>query len=216
MSGAIWNGDEVAFSGGQNRTKPLARKAEYGFETAGFGLQTGFSGYTGKSDAFGRLTSSATAAHFNLFIDPDYNAGFDYPSRFSFFSELVFNRRQRDATLDVVTGETYRKSKDALGGWLVADYQFLAAHHVGVGLEFTQGLLDRSNAASAYSAHYSWYYTSHSRIQLQGRYINRDRDESGLKRRGFEALLQWNLVLGPHNERPFLPVLSVQEDLNRP
>ena len=217
FSGAIWNGDnDVAFSGRQNRTKPVAGKMEYGFETAGFGLQTGLSGFTGKSDPFGRLTSSAAAAHFNFFIDPAYNAGYDYPSRFSFFSELIFNRRKSDVILDEVTGETYRRTNNALGGWMVADYQFLPSHHLGVGLEYTQGVLDRSETAKAYSAHYSWYYTPHSRIQLQGRYIDRDRDEFGQKRRGFEALLQWNIVLGPHNERPFLPVLSFQEELNQP
>lgn len=215
VSGAIWNGDsEVAFSGRQNRTKPVAAKAEYGFETTGFGLQTGLSGYAGKSDPFGRLTSSAAAAHFNVFIDPAYNAGYDYPSRFSFFSEVIFNRRKAEVVVDEVTDDGYRKRNNALGGWFVADYQFLPSHHAGVGLEYTQGLLDRSDSAKAYSAHYSWYYTPHSRIQLQGRYIDRDRDEFGVKRAGFEALLQWNIVLGPHTERPFLPVLSFQEDIN--
>ena len=217
VSGAIWNGDnEAAFSGRRNRTKPIAGKFEYGFEMAGFGLQTGLSAYTGKSDPFGLLASSAAAAHFNFFIDPTYNAGYDYPSRFSFFSELIFNRRQSNVILDEVTGETYRRSNNALGGWMVADYQFLPSHHLGVGLEYTQGALDRSEMAKAYSAHYSWYYTPHSRIQLQGRYIDRDPNEFGLKRRGFEALLQWNVVLGPHSERPLLPVLSFQEEVNQP
>jgi hypothetical protein len=210
VSGAIWNGDnEVAFLGGQNRTKPVAAKMEYGFETAGFGLQTGLSGYIGRSDPFGPFSSSAAAAHLNVFIDPTYNAGYDYPSRFSFFSELILNRRQTKVVYDEATGDGYRRTNNALGGWLVADYQFLRSHHIGLGLEYTQGVLDRSETAKAYSAHYSWYYTPHSRIQLQGRYMDRDRDEFGVKRGGFEALLQWNIVLGPHNERPFLPVLSL-------
>ena len=97
----------------------------------------------------------------------------------------------------------------------MADYQFLPSHHVGIGLEYSEGLLNRADAAKAYSAHYSWYYTPHSRIQLQGRYIDRKRDEFGIERGGFEALLQWNVVLGPHTERPFLPVLSFQGDVNR-
>lgn len=211
FSGAIWNGDnDVAFSGRQNLTKPIAGKVEYGYETPGFGLQTGLSGFTGKSDPFGRIASSAAAAHFNFFVDPTYNAGYDYPARFSFFSELIFNRRQLDVTA-AAADANQRGTNNALGGWLVADYQFLPSHHVGVGYEYTQGLLDSSRAATAYSAHYSWYYTPHSRIQLEGRYVDQDRDELGTKRRGFEAMLQWNVVLGPHSERPLLPVLSFQE-----
>ena len=215
VSGAIWNGDnEVAFSGRQSRTKPVAAKMEYGFETVGFGLQTGVSGFTGKSDPFGRLTSSAAAAHFNFFIDPQYNANYDYSARFSFFSELIFSRRQTE-TFNAFAGEGYRKNDDRFGGWLVADYQFLPSHHVGLGLEYTEGLVDRADTAKAYSAHYSYYYTPHSRIQLQGRYIDRSPEEFGAKRAGFEALLQWNIVLGPHSEKPLLPVLSFQEGFKR-
>jgi hypothetical protein len=215
FSGSIWNGDnEVVFSGRNNRTKPVAGKVEYGFQTAHFGLQTGLSAYTGKSDKLGRLSSSGAAAHFNLFIDPTFNGGYDYPSRFSLFSELLFSSRQSNPFADNITGENYRQTNKAIGGWMLADYQFFPSHHLAVGLEYTQGALDRSKTAKAYSTNYSWYFTPHSRIQLQGRYIDRDPDESGLKLRGFEALLQWNIVLGPHNERSFLPVLAYREEIH--
>jgi hypothetical protein len=175
-------------------------------------LQTGLSAYTAKSDPLGKLTSSAAAAHFNVFIDPKYNAAYDYPARFSFLSELIFNRRDVEI-VNGVTGETDRQTNNAVGGWLVADYQFLPSHHIGLGFEYTQGLFDRSRTAMAYSGHYTWYYTPHSRIQLQGRYVDQDRDELANDRRGFEAMVQWNVVLGPHTERPFLPVLSFQEEI---
>jgi len=145
----------VAFLGRQNRTKPVTAKMEYGFETAGFGLQTGLSGFTGKSDTFGRLTSSAAAAHFNFFVDPHLQRGLRVSIAVFLLFVTHFNRRQITVIFDELTGEGYRKNNDAFGGWLVADYQFLPSHHVGLGLEYTQGLLNRADAAKAFSAHYS-------------------------------------------------------------
>lgn len=208
LSAAVWNGDsDVVFAGNESLAKPVAAKLEYGYERPGFALQTGLSGFNGAADASGRLASRAAAAHFNFFIDPAYNAGFDYPARFSLFSELIFNQRQI-GTVDPVTGDAGRLTNNAVGGWLVADYQFLRSHHIGGGFEYTQGLFDRTRTATAYSAHYSWYYTPHSRLQLQARRVDQDPDEFGVNRRGYELILQWNVVLGPHSERPFIPVLS--------
>ncbi|GMT48792.1 MAG: hypothetical protein IEMM0008_0331 [bacterium] len=75
-----------------------------------------------------------------------------------------------------------------------------------MGGEYTEGRLDSTKRSKAYSAHYSWYYSSHGRLQLQARRLHMDNGE-----KGFEIQLQWNIVLGSHSERPFLVIIPVDE-----
>ncbi|MBY0493888.1 MAG: carboxypeptidase regulatory-like domain-containing protein [Cyanobacteria bacterium] len=203
ISGGIWNGDnEIAFGARASRTKPVAGRIEYGFESKRFATQVSVSGVTGANSAAPDNRTTALAFGFNAFISPRYNVGYDYSSRFAFFSELLRNRRSLEATASLRP-----EANDALGGWFVADYQPVKSHHIGIGGEYTQGVLDDSIIRRAIAAHYSWYYSPHSRLQFEVRRVR------GLPSdRGVEALLQFNIVLGPHSERAFLPVLPFQTE----
>lgn len=204
FSGAILNGDNaVAFNGGGS-AKAYAGKLYYGRQNGDHAYQFGLSALTGKNDADGRLRTSTQAIDFRLFANPFYNPGYDYPSRFSLIGEVLFNQRAA-LMVDDLTGASWRSTNRAVGAWTVADYQFMPGHHIGLGAEYTQGRENKNQKGNAYSAHYAWYYTPHSRIQTQLRRVNSD-----LAGRGWEAMLQWNVVLGPHSERPFLPILPFE------
>jgi len=195
LSLAVLNANnEVAFNNAQSRDKAHAGKLYYGLESARAAYQLGASVLRGKNNAAGTLATSAQALDFRIMVDPLYNQRHDYPARFSLLGELLFNQRE------TAPGNTSRAS----GFWGVADYQTTRGHHIGLGAEYTQGLLDRSQISKAYSAHYSWYYSPHSRVQLQTRRLS---TAEGI--RGMELMLQWNVVLGPHSEKPFLNILSV-------
>jgi hypothetical protein len=197
LSLAVLNANnEVAFNNAQSRDKAYSGKLYYGLESARAAYQLGASALTGKNNAAGTLATSAQALDFRIMIDPGYNQRYDYPARFSLLGELLFNQRE------IASGSINR----ARGFWGVADYQMTQGHHIGLGAEYSQGLLDRSQISKAYSAHYSWYYSPHSRVQLQARRLS---TAEGI--RGMELMLQWNVVLGPHSEKPFLNILSVDK-----
>lgn len=201
LSVAIWNGDnEVALNEARTGDKAFAAKLYSGFASAAFAYQVGVSAFTGKNDAAGRRTTSAQALDLRWFLDPGYNKGYDYPSRISLLGEAIFSQREIGEREDVGP-----RRNNALGTWLVADYQFLPSHHLGLGAEYAQGRLDRRKESTAYSAHYSWYYSPHSRVQLQARRVEAQADNGG-----WELNLQWNIVLGPHSERPLLPILPFE------
>lgn len=205
FSGAVLNGDNaVALNSGI--AKAYSGKLYYGRQTGDYAYQFGLSALTGKNDPEGRLRTSAQAIDFRLFADPFYNPGYDYPSRFSLIGEVLFNQRA-SLTVDEITQTSLRNTNRASGAWAVADYQFRPAHHIGLGAEYTQGRENKNQKGNAYSAHYSWYFTPHSRIQTQLRRVNSD-----FQGRGWEAMLQWNIVLGPHSERPFLPILAFESE----
>lgn len=205
FSGAVLNGDNaVALNGGN--AKAYTGKVYYGRQTGDYAYQFGLSALTGKNDPERRLRTSAQVIDFRLFADPFYNLGYDYPSRFSLIGEVLFNQRA-SLKVDDTTGASWRNTNRAVGAWTIADYQFMPAHHVGLGVEFTQGRENKNQKGNAYSTHYSWYYTPHSRIQAQLRRVNSDSQG-----RGWEAMLQWNVVLGPHSERPFLPILPFEAE----
>lgn len=195
ISGAVFNSDnEVAFDAAQSGNKAFAGKFYFGRQTTDSAYQLGVSALSG-SNATGGETQTQ-ALDFRVLLDPEFAAGYDYSARFSWLGELLYNQREIAPGL----------SNEARGFWSLADYQFMPAHHVGVGAEYTQGLLDKNLTARAWSAHYSWYYSPHARIQLQARRLDVATGDSGL-----EVLLQWNIVLGAHSERPFLSILSVDE-----
>lgn len=102
-----------------------------------------------------QLTTNLQVVDFSIFVNPDYNKGIDYPARFSLVGEALFNQRQ------LAPGKANADS----GFWAVADYQFIPGHHLGIGAEYTENLLDSNIESRAYSAHYSWYYSSHARVQ---------------------------------------------------
>ncbi|MBN4050038.1 hypothetical protein JYT17_00290 [Nitrospira defluvii] len=79
----------------------------------------------------------------------------------------------------------------------------MPAYHVGLGFESTEVLLDQSLKSEACSMHASWYYSAHGRLQIEARHLDRDNADDGL-----EVLFQWNIVLAPHSEKPFLSVLE--------
>jgi hypothetical protein len=205
-STAIWNGDnDLAFADeASGRTKPVAAKLYYGFESPAFAYQVGASGVTQGRTADGHGGTNLQAIDARLLIEPKYQAGFDYSARFALTGELLFSS-QRDTS----AAAGFPKTR-AMGAWIVADYQFVPAQHVGLGAEYTQGRLDRRITTRAYSARYTWYQTPHARMQLQGRYLDRATDVTP---RGWQINLQWNIVLGPHSEQPFLPI--IQSDVER-
>ncbi len=87
--------------------------------------------------------------------------------------------------------------------------------HLGIGYEYSEDRLNSNLNATALSMHYSWYYTRHGRIQLELRQFDDavlDAPDGPLGD-GFEALLQWNVVLGAHSERPFLAILPFEENI---
>lgn len=205
LSGAILNGDNtIALNGGIS--KAYTGKLYYGRQTEDYAYQLGLSALTGKNDSSSHLRTSTQAIDFRLFANPFYNPGYDYPSRFSLIGEVLFNQRASLA-VDEITATSLRNTNRAFGAWASADYQFRPAHHIGLGVEYAQGRENKNQTGNAYSAHYSWYYTPHSRLQTQLRRVNSD-----LQGRGWEALLQWNVVLGPHSERPFLPILPFESE----
>ena len=167
-----------------------------GFESAQQAYQLGASALQGKNNATGTLTTTAQALDLRIMIDPNYNRRYDAPARFSLLTELLFN--QREVTPDVIN--------KAAGFWGVADYQVTRGHHIGLGAEYVQGLLDKRLTSEAYSVHYSWYYDPHSRVQIQARRLVLADDT-----RGRELMLQWNVVLGAHSEKPFLSMLVADD-----
>lgn len=194
VSLALLNSEnEIAFNQAQSKDKAYSGKLYYGYKSSATAYQLGFSALTGKNDVDGRLSTNIQAFDFRYMLQPDYASGYDYPARFMVLGEVFYNQRE------ITTGNTNK----AQGYWAVADYQFMPAHHIGIGLESTEGILDKSIKSNAYSMHYSWYYSSHGRLQLEARRLNSDNADDGL-----EILLQWNIVLGPHSEKPFLSILE--------
>ena len=200
-SAALWNGDTPAVFADDRpvRAKPLAGKLYYGFASATVAYQVGASGVWQGSRSGGRGGTGLQAFDARLLLGPRYNAAFDYPARFALDGEvLLSSQRDTAATAGV------RRTR-AAGAWAVADFQFLRAHHVGLGAEFTEGRWDRSATARAFSVRYSWYQTPHARVQLQARYVDGTTEAAP---RGWQVNLQWNVVLGPHSERPLLAILA--------
>ena len=187
------NENETAFNQAQSKDKAYSGKLYYGYQSSRMAYQLGFSALTGKNDPAGNLKTNLQALDFRYMLEPDYAPGYDYSSRFMLLGEVLYNQRE------ITTNNTNK----ALGYWAVADYQFMPAHHIGMGLESTQDILNKSISSKAYSMHYSWYYSSHGRLQLEARHLNTNNTNDGL-----EILLQWNIVLGPHSEKPFLPLLD--------
>lgn len=149
LSIAVLNANnEVAFNKAQSRDKAYSGKLYYGLESGRIAFHLGASALTGKNNTAGTLTTSAQALDFQIMIDPRYNQGYDYPARFSLLGELLFNQRE------ITSGSINR----ARGFWGVADYQMTHGHHIGLGAEYSEGLLDNTQTSKAYSAHYSWYY----------------------------------------------------------
>jgi len=199
ITAGVWNNEnEIAFNGGKTTDKAFAGKLYYGIETPRLVGQLGASAFTGTNASAGRTTAGVLDV--GLYVMPDYNAGYDYPARFSLMQEVLWNRRETVA-------ETGRSTNNAVGSWTVADFQFFRGHHVGAGIDYVQGLLDRRRSSRAYSSHYSWYFDGHSRLQLEGRYA----DAPTQTGRGWQVLLQWNVVLGPHSERPLLALVPSQQ-----
>lgn len=195
ISAAVLNSDnDVAFDSGQSGDKAFGGKLYFGRQAGNIGYQLGLSALTGTNDDGG--STDLQALDFRFILDPQYAAGYDYPARLTWMGELLANQRDDGA------GATTR----ANGWWTLLDYQFKPAHHVGAGAEYTQGRLDDDITSRAWSAHYTWYYSPHGRVQFQARRLDVDGGDSGM-----EFLLQWNIVLGPHSERPFLTILPVDE-----
>jgi len=185
--------NEIALNQAQSKNKAYTGKLYYGYKSSATAYQLGFSALTGKNDTAGRLSTNIQAFDFSYMLQPDYATKYDYSARFMLLGEVLYNQRE------ITLGNTNK----AQGYWAIADYQFIPAHHIGIGLESTEGILDKSIKSDAYSMHYSWYYSSHGRLQLEARRLNNDNADDGL-----EILLQWNIVLGPHSEKPFLPMLE--------
>ena len=197
VSGAVFNSDnDIVFDAGQSGDKAYAGKLYFGRQSDTFAYQLGFSALTGKNDTGG--TTDIQALDFRILLEPEFARAYDYPARFAWMGEVLFNQRE------IAPGTTNRAS----GFWTLVDYQFIPAHHIGAGAEYTQGRLDKSVTSRAYSAHYSWYYSPHGRLQLQARYLDMDGGDNGV-----EVLLQWNIVLGAHSERPFLAILPVDVEM---
>lgn len=197
ISGAVFNSDnEVAFDAAQSGNKAYAGKLYFGRQAGNIAYQLGLSTLTGKNDTGG--TTTMQALDFRFLLEPGYARGYDYSARFSWIGEVLSNQRE---TASASTNE-------ASGFWTLADYQFMPAHHLGMGAEYTQGRLDKSATSRAYSAHYSWYYSPHGRLQLQARRLDIGGGDSGM-----EVLLQWNIVLGAHSERPLLAILPLDEEM---
>ena len=189
---SLMNGDnDVAFNEGESGDKAYSAKLYFGGKSDRFAYQLGLSALNGKNDAEGKLTTNLQALDFSFFVDPDYNKGVDSPARFSLSGEALFNQRE------LASGIT----NSANGYWMLADYQYMRNHHVGVGTEYTENLLNSDIRTKAYSFHYSWYYSPHARVQLEGRQV-----EPNNSKNGFELMLQWNIVLSPHSERNFLDI----------
>ncbi len=196
VSFAILNGEnEVAFNQAQSKDKGYSGKLYYGYESSKMAYQLGFSALTGKNDAAGNFSTNLQVFDFRYMFKPNYAEKYDYSARFMLLGEFFYNQRE-------ISANSTNKSN---GYWVVADYQFIPAHHIGVGLESTEGIFDNSIKKDAYSMHYSWYYSSHGRLQLEARHLNANYIDNGL-----EILLQWNVVLGPHGENPLLQILSVE------
>jgi len=195
VSFAILNGEnEVAFNQAQSKDKAYSGKLYYGYASSQTAYEFGLSAITGKNDAAGNLSTNLQAFDFRYMLGPNYAAKYDYPARFMVLGEALYNQREISAN----------STNKARGYWTVADYQFMPAHHVGLGLESTEGIFDKSIKSKAYSMHYSWYYSEHGRLQLEARRLNSDNAGND----GFEVLLQWNVILGPHSEKPLLQMLS--------
>jgi len=194
VSFALLNSEnEIAFNQAQSKNKAYSGKLYYGYKSSVTAYQLGFSALTGKNDAAGNLNTNLQAFDFSYRLQPDYAKRYDYSARFMLLGEAFFNQREITAS----------NTNKAQGYWAIADYQFIPAHHIGIGLESTEDILDKSIKSEAYSMHYSWYYSSHGRLQLEARRLNSDNVDDGL-----EILLQWNIVLGPHSEKTFLSILE--------
>ncbi len=194
VSVALLNSENtVALNQAQSKDKAYSGKLYFGYKSPTSAYQLGFSALAGKKDAAGTLSTNLQVFDFSYFLQPGYASGYDYSARFMLLGEVFYNQREITAS----------RTNKARGYWTVADYQFMPAHHIGVGVEATEGRLDQSIKAKAYSAHYSWYYSSHGRLQLEARRLSVDNGDDGL-----ELLLQWNIVLGPHSEKPFLNIME--------
>lgn len=180
-------GNETIFEKGSVGGMAYASKLYYGFHSDALAYRLGIS-------ALGGRAADMQALDFHVLIDPFYSEDTDSPARFSVAGEVLFNRRK-------IAPANFNNAR---GFWTVADYQFQRRHHIGIGAEYTEGRLDNATIFSAYSAHYSWYYSRHSRLQLMARRV----DANG-KNGGMEFLLQWNLVLSPHSEKPFMDVMRI-------
>jgi len=156
ISGAVFNSDnDAAFDAGQSGDKAFGGKLYFGRQASDTAYQLGLSALTGKNDTGG--TTDIQALDFRVLLEPEFARGYDYPARFSWMGEVLFNQRE------IAPGV----SNNANGAWTLVDYQFKPAHHLGAGAEYTQGRLDKSLTSRAYSAHYSWYYSPHARLQVQ-------------------------------------------------
>ncbi len=194
VSLALLNSEnETALNKSQSKDKAYSGKLYYGYKSSTTAYQLGFSVVTGKNDAAGTLSTNLQVFDFSYFLQPEYAAEYDYSARFMLLGEVFYNQRE------MTPGNTNK----AQGYWAVADYQFIPAHHLGLGLESTEGILDKSVKSKAYSIHYSWYYSSHGRLQLEARRLKAGNGDNGL-----EILFQWNIILGPHSEKPFLAVME--------
>jgi len=157
--------------------------------SVGEGKRAGFS--VALMNADGNLTTNLQALDFSFFVDPDYNEKMDYPARFSLSGEALFNQRE------IASNGT----NNANGYWAIADYQFMPGHHIGIGGEYAENILDSNIKTKAYSSNYTWYYSPHARVQLEGRQVDPDNADNG-----FELMAQWNIVLFPHTEKSFLNI----------
>jgi hypothetical protein len=193
---ALNSENNIAFNNAQSRDKAYAGKFYYGYKSSAVAYQFGFSALTGKNDAAGRLATHLQTLDFRFLLQPDYVTDHDYPARFMLLGEIFYN--QRELSID--------RMNKARGYWAVADYQIIPAHHIGAGLEYTTGRLDNTLSSKASSIHYSWYYSSHGRLQVQMRRLDTEIVDSGL-----EVQLQWLIVLGPHRETPFLDILKSKQ-----
>jgi len=193
VSLALLNSENEKAFNAQSRDKGYSGKLYYGYKSSATAYQLGFSALTGKNDAAGKLSTNLQAIDFRYMLQPDYASKYDYSARFMLLGEMFYNQREI----------TISNTSKAMGYWAIADYQFVPAHHIGIGLESTEGRFDKSIKSKAQSVHYSWYYSSHGRLQLEARRLNIDNADDGL-----EILLQWNIVLGPHSENPFLSILE--------
>ncbi|VAW93703.1 hypothetical protein MNBD_GAMMA23-682 [hydrothermal vent metagenome] len=187
------NENEIAFNKSQSKDKAYSGKLYYGYKSSATAYQLGCSVLTGKNNTAGTLNTNLQVFDFSYFLQPDYASKYDYSARFMLLGEVFYNQRE-------ITSSNLSRAR---GYWAVADYQFMPAHHVGLGLESTEGRLDQTIKSKACSIHYSWYYSSHGRLQLEARRLSVDNGNDGL-----EILLQLNIVLEPHREKPFLAIMD--------
>ncbi len=64
-------------------------------------------------------------------------------------------------------GRPTDRGADAVGLWTTADWQFVGGHHVAAGVELMQAIAGASDLSMAPSAHYAWYFATHSRLRAR-------------------------------------------------